>query len=150
MKLYYVAGPFSAKTREGVEENIRAADFVGRQLARICLYPVVPHNNTAHPQYERLQPYPFWIAGTLELLKCCDALVVVPGWEESSGARGEVAWALGETGPTVVRWFYRLKRRLTGTGRRPVYLHPYNALMRDPAFRRRVPTCLTTAREAGK
>lgn len=93
MKLYYVAGPFSADTREGVEANIRAAEAVGLALARAGYAPVVPHSNTANPAYEHVQPYQFWIDATLELLKRCDALVTVPGYAQSRGACGEVLWA---------------------------------------------------------
>lgn len=92
--LVYVAGPFSAPTREGVEQNIARAVARGLQVAALGAMPVCPHANTSHPDYERLQPYQFWIAGTLELLKCCRALITVHGWEASSGARGEVEWML--------------------------------------------------------
>lgn len=93
VRLVYVAGKFSAKTREGVEANIAAAVAVGIEVAKLGLFPVVPHANTSHPDYERVQEYPFWIAGTLELLRRCDAIVMVPRWEESSGAKGERAEA---------------------------------------------------------
>jgi len=123
MRLYYVAGAFSAKTRAGVEANIRAAEELGIRAAKLGLYPVIPHCNTSHPAFELVQPYPFWIEGTLALLMRCDALITVPGWENSSGARGEVAWARGETGPWLVQVFYRIKRALTGVGRIPVFHH---------------------------
>jgi hypothetical protein len=94
VKLVYVAGKFSAPTRAQVEINIDYAVDVGLAVAQMGAFPVVPHANTAHPGYEKLQPYPFWIAGTLALLRRCDALITVPNWKESSGARGEVADAL--------------------------------------------------------
>lgn len=94
MKLVYVAGPFSAPDRQGVERNIRAAEELGLEVAKLGLFPVVPHSNTSHPDYETAQPYQFWIDGTLELLRRCDAVVCVAGWERSSGARGECAEAL--------------------------------------------------------
>ena len=56
--------------------------------------PLIPHANTAHPEFERVQPYPFWIAGTLELLRRADAVLTISGWETSNGARGEVEEAL--------------------------------------------------------
>lgn len=90
MKLVYVAGKFSAPTRAGVEANIAAAELVGIEVARLGLMPLIPHANTSHPQFEQVQPYPFWIEGTLELLRRSDALLTVSGWEASSGARGEV------------------------------------------------------------
>lgn len=89
MLLVYVAGRFSAPTRAGVEANIAKAVDVALSVATAGAFPVTPHANTAHPDFEKLQPYEFWIDGTLELLRRCDAVLMVPGWEESRGARGE-------------------------------------------------------------
>jgi hypothetical protein len=87
--LVYVAGKFTAPLRHEVEKNIAAAEYYGLQLARVCAYPVVPHKNTDHPQYEVLQGYDFYVAGTLALCRACDAILLIPGWEASKGARGE-------------------------------------------------------------
>jgi hypothetical protein len=105
MIFVYIAGPYSSKAtrlegeqegdflrrqRAEVERNILNAVDVGLDVARIGLYPVIPHANTAHPLFEKLQPYQFWVDGTLEMLRrSCDALILVPGWETSSGARTE-------------------------------------------------------------
>lgn len=94
MKLTYVAGPFSAATRAGVEDNIMRAALVGVEVAKVGGFPVVPHSNTSHPLYEQVQQYPFWIAATMAMLRKCDAVMLVSGWEESSGARGERKEAL--------------------------------------------------------
>lgn len=91
--LVYVAGKFSGKTRADVEVNIQNAVSVALDVARLGAFPVCPHANTAHPDFESVQPYTFWIEGTAELLRRCDVLITVPGWEQSSGARGEVALA---------------------------------------------------------
>lgn len=93
MLLVYVAAPFSARTREGVERNIRAAEELGIEVAKLGAFPVVPHSNTSHPEYEQAQPYQFWIDGTLELLKRCDAILMSEDYERSNGARGELQQA---------------------------------------------------------
>lgn len=90
MILVYVAGRFTAMDRAGVQRNIAAAEAVGLDLARAGFMPVIPHSNTAHPEFENVQGYEFWIAGTLALMERCDALVTVPGWEASKGATGEL------------------------------------------------------------
>lgn len=99
MILVYVAGPFSAPTRAGVEANIARAVAVGLEVARIGLYPIIPHANTAHPDFEKIQPYTFWIGATMAMLKPCRAMVLVPGWETSSGARSENAWMVERCRP---------------------------------------------------
>lgn len=86
----YVAGPFSAPDRAGVERNIARAVDMGVEVARLGAYPVVPHANTADPRYEHAQPYEFWIDGTARQLSTCDAMILCEGWENSSGSRGEI------------------------------------------------------------
>jgi hypothetical protein len=90
--LCYVAGPFSASTRAGVDQNIRRAVDLGVEVAKLGAYPVIPHANTADPRFEHVQPYEFWIDATMAMLRPCEALITVAGWEASSGARGEVAY----------------------------------------------------------
>jgi hypothetical protein len=94
LPMTYVAGKFTGKTRGDVEQNIAAAVAVALEVARIGAFPVCPHANTSHPAFEELQPYTFWIDGTLELLRRCDAVVMVDNWRDSSGAKGEREEAL--------------------------------------------------------
>jgi hypothetical protein len=89
MKLVYVAGPFRATTAWGIAENVRSAERVGLEVARAGSMPLIPHANTAHFHGECTDD--FWIEGTLELLRRCDAAVFLPGWHHSTGSRGE--WA---------------------------------------------------------
>lgn len=116
--LVYVAGRFSASDRAGVELNIQAAALVGIEVARLGACPMIPHCNTAHPDFENVQPYKFWIAATLEQLRRCDALITVPGWELSSGARGEVNAAHDMLKPVfhgipdLAKWLARRKREI--------------------------------------
>jgi hypothetical protein len=107
MLLIYVAGPFSSKAtrlegeldgdfarrqRAETEEHIKRAVALAIEVAKLGFYPVTPHANTAAPEFEKIQSYRFWIDGTLELMRrACDALILVPGWETSSGATKERA-----------------------------------------------------------
>jgi hypothetical protein len=93
MQIVYVAGPFSAPTRSGVEANILAAAKVGVEVAKLGAMPLVPHANTALPEYEQAQLYEFWIEGTARLLLACDAVLLLDNWRESSGAVKEHALA---------------------------------------------------------
>ena len=103
--LVYISGPFSAKTREGVEANIQRAALVGVEVAKLGACPWIPHANTALPEFEHVQPYQFWIAATLKQLRACDACLTMEGWEKSSGARGEEEDARGRGQPV----FYSLE-----------------------------------------
>lgn len=87
----YIAGPYRAQTRAGIELNIQAARAVGLLCCRKGWSPVVPHANTGH--LDAVDPSigdEFWLASTKELLRRCDAVVLVPGWEQSQGTRDEI------------------------------------------------------------
>ncbi len=87
--LVYVAGPYSAATREKIDINIARATYYGIEVARLGGMPVVPHSNTAHAKYSEVQPYEFWMLGTAKLLRACDAVFMMPTWRASSGAQAE-------------------------------------------------------------
>jgi len=87
--LIYVAGPYSADTLAATELNIQAARHVGRLVARKGWLPVIPHGNTYHFDELIKLPQEFWLAGTLNLMERCDAVVMVDGWEISKGATAE-------------------------------------------------------------
>lgn len=93
VKLVYVAGPYSASGERTVEDNVKAAREVARVVATAhpLLFPVVPHQLGAG--VKDVGDYACWIAGTLELMRRCDVVVLVAGWEGSRGARAEVAAA---------------------------------------------------------
>lgn len=103
MKLVYVAGPYRATTIWGVEQNIQRAQHVGAQVLRVPgLYPVIPHMNTRH--MEGIVGDEHVLAGTLEMLRRCDAVILVGDWERSTGTRGEVDEALRLGLPVLYAW----------------------------------------------
>lgn len=89
----YVAGPFTAPNDEQIETNILAAEVVASEVISrtyriVC---VVPHS--LGRTFKRGPGSPdYWYRATLSLLTRCDALLLVPGWEDSKGTRAEVAW----------------------------------------------------------
>lgn len=85
----YVAGRYRGMTRAAVALNIEAAKAVGVQMAERGWYPVIPHCNTAYFDDFCEQPEAFYLAGTLDLMRRCDAVVMVPGWRDSEGAKAE-------------------------------------------------------------
>jgi hypothetical protein len=93
----YVAGPFGAPTPWGVELNVRLAEEVALKVALVGHYPLCPH--AMYRNYDGTRPYEFWIAATLELLKRCDSVLLVDGWERSRGAIGERDYAIAHGMP---------------------------------------------------
>ena len=87
MKVVYVAGKFRGKTAWDVAENVRAAERVGFAVAAAGAMPLIPHANTAH--LDGTLTGQFWLDGTMELLRRCDAVMMVPGWPDSKGALAE-------------------------------------------------------------
>lgn len=88
MLVIYVAGPFRSPTQWGIAENIRAAERIGLLVARAGAMPLIPHANTAH--FHGQCDDQFWLNGTVELLRRCDAAVFIPKWHLSSGSCGEM------------------------------------------------------------
>jgi len=91
MRIVYVAGRFRGPTAWAIETNIRRAEEVGFAVSQLGAMPLIPHANTRWFHGEGTEQ--FWLDGTLELLRRCDAVMMVAGWEQSVGARGEKAEA---------------------------------------------------------
>lgn len=100
LALVYVAGPYSAGTEEGLVLNIANARAWGRAVARAGGVPVIPHSNTGGRSFERCQPYEWWIAATLKMQSRCDATLLIPLWDQSSGATKEMYAARALNQPT--------------------------------------------------
>lgn len=84
MRLVYIAGPFNGD----VEHNCRKAEALACEVALLNAHPVVPHSLGRVLFGVQSEEYTY--AGTLELMRRCDILLLVPGWENSKGARSEV------------------------------------------------------------
>ncbi len=91
MRVVYVSGPYRHATRDGIELNIQSAKKVGALVAERGWSPIIPHMNTAHlDAIVRQGDDQFWLDATMELMRRCDAVVLCPGWQKSSGTLGEI------------------------------------------------------------
>ncbi len=87
MKVIYVAGKYRAKHPYLIQENIDKAKEVAKQVWAAGHAAICPHLNSIN--FEGLNTEQHFIDGTLELMRRCDAVLLVPGWETSEGTKGE-------------------------------------------------------------
>jgi hypothetical protein len=92
MHLIYVAGPFRGSTPWATERNVRIAEAMALEVWRLPAAALCPHANTRY--FDGLETPELWINGTLEMLRRCDAMLVVGLYGvdggESQGTKGEI------------------------------------------------------------
>jgi len=91
MKVAFISGPYRSETISGIVQNIRNAESVAIKYWRLGYAVICPHKNTA--LFDGLMPDETWLNGDLEILKRCDAIVMMKEWEKSSGAKAELEFA---------------------------------------------------------
>lgn len=91
MKVVYIAGRYRAPTPWGVEQNIQAAQAVAALVWQAGHIALCPHLNAAHLDGAHTDEQV--LAGTMELLRRCDAVLLVPGWSTSAGTKAELVEA---------------------------------------------------------
>ena len=91
MKLVYVVGPYRGSGQWQIFQNIRRAEALALQVWQMGAACICPHKNTE--SFNGAAPDRVWLDGDLEMVRRCDAILCVPGWESSSGSLGEVALA---------------------------------------------------------
>lgn len=91
MKVVYVAGPFRGPSAWAIENNIRRAEELALEVWRLGAAALCPHTNTRF--FQGAASDEVWLQGDLEILRRCDAVIVVPNWQNSSGSVAEVAEA---------------------------------------------------------
>jgi hypothetical protein len=96
MKIVYIAGPLTTgwdgKDREFLVNKIKAAEEYGVVLANNGIGFFCSHSHTSfHREKGSIMPEDFYYELGGEFLKrSADALLAMPGWEASNGAKMEV------------------------------------------------------------
>lgn len=87
----YIAGPYRAAKVSGIRRAIDRAREAAELVWSIGGKAFCPHLNTAF--MDGIVPDAVFLRADLEWLADCDAVFAIHGWEQSEGARGEVAEA---------------------------------------------------------
>lgn len=88
MRMLYVAHPI--RDPRGIyyhNQNIRKAEAVAIEIWKLGAVCICPGLNTY--LFDGVAPDDVWLRGDLEILERCDGIVMVPGWEKSTGATHE-------------------------------------------------------------
>lgn len=95
MKIVCIVGPyFSGGDPEKIEYNIRHAEQYAIALANRGIGFFCPHKHTEHFEVKAKAPESFYYElDMIFLRRVVDALLAIPGWEDSVGAQREVTYA---------------------------------------------------------
>ena len=81
----------SGKYRGDIEINIAYAKRAAKKLWQQGYIVICPHLNTAH--FDGICADNIWLQGYLEILTRCDSIFMLKNWQESEGAKAELALA---------------------------------------------------------
>jgi hypothetical protein len=87
MKIIYIAGKYRGKSEWEVKQNIYHAEQAAMRLWQHGFAVICPHLNTAF--FGGGCEDSVWLEGDLEILKRCDAIYMLNGWQKSIGATKE-------------------------------------------------------------
>ena len=87
MRVIYVAGSYTGDSHNAVFENIMAARTAARRLWFEGWAVICPHTNSMFMDGQNTSRV--FIEGDIEILKRCDAIYMLKGWELSAGAYAE-------------------------------------------------------------
>lgn len=102
MIVCYIAGPYTATDGFTVEQNIDNARKVSSEIRSNDMAAIVPHLESIG--CADALDYDGWIEHGIAVMRKCDCLVLVDGWEMSKGAKREVEDAKWNEKPIFFSW----------------------------------------------
>lgn len=88
MKRYYVSHPFTGNAKSNLEHAEKIRSQLKERYPDICfMNPLGMFGNDD-------TDYCTALADAIELLSCCEVIILCPGWETSTGCRAEKSYAL--------------------------------------------------------
>lgn len=91
-RLIYVAHKYSEDAVYKVQRNIDRARIYAQEIAILGALPLAPGQLAGH--FEGIQDYDWWSVAYMHLMRRCDAVFMVPRYEQSHGAMLELEEAL--------------------------------------------------------
>ena len=98
-RLIYIAGPYRAADPWRVNLNVHRAECVATMVWEAGHYAICPHANTRYGSGRVADAQ--YLAGTMEIMRRCDAVLVLPKHANSAGTLGEIADAEARGIPVV-------------------------------------------------
>lgn len=98
-RLIYIAGPYRAADPWRVNANVNRAECVATMVWEAGHYALCPHANTRYASSRVTDAQ--YLDGTMEMMRRCDAVLVLPKHGESEGTMGEIADAEARGIPVV-------------------------------------------------
>ena len=114
MKVIFISGPYRAANHWEIERNIFDAREWAAEIWSMGAVAYCPHANTAH--FDGLCPDDVWLGGNLEMLRRCDAILMMKLWRVSEGACAERELAITMGLPVfyslcgITNWLIRCDR----------------------------------------
>jgi len=97
MKLCYISGKYFGETNDETYENIQIARKAAVMLWCKGWAVICPHLNTAF--MDGIVPLETFLQGDFEMVSRCDAVFMLPNWQDSKGAKRERECAYGAMKP---------------------------------------------------
>jgi hypothetical protein len=87
----YIAGAYRGKSVSEIRRNIDKAREVAERVWAAGHVAICPHLNTAF--MDGVAPDEVFLEGDLIILKFCQNMILVDGWQNSSGTKNEIEFA---------------------------------------------------------